>query len=218
MRRIRKQKEAQVLNSFFQKIWCVNLKRREDRREHCQRLFKHCGWDVEWVEALDTQDWPRLNFHHGGAVGASLSHARLVSRAIAEKFGNFLVFEDDLLMDKKIVELMPEYLAAVPPDWDFLYLGWIPWCTHYRKPVNQFIDRVWGMNGMQATGIRHTMFAPYLQKLLELKDHCDTCAASFQEKVNSYGVSRNLIAQGGFGSDACPHRGIWGNSVVSDFL
>lgn len=217
-----------MLNSFFSHIFAINLKRCPERRAHCERIFKLCGWDVEFVEGFDTAGWPDdLQGMHDGAYGACISHMKVVAVAIERGLSNYLVFEDDLLVDKQSPMVLGSYLAAVPKDWDFIYLGWLPWCGHDREQINGSIDRVWGMNGAHAMGVRNTMFVPWLCKLALLKHHCDTAASMLagsmlhqkQGDAKAYCFTRNLITQGGFGSLFWPgNPDIPGPEVLDKYL
>jgi len=195
-----------ILNEFFDRVYCLNLPRRKDRREHMQGLLAALGCQVEWVDAIDGRGFPVVNGNAGGSVATNLSHARVLSLALEARLHNFLLLEDDVYLPGTgrygATMLLEQYLTAVPMDWDFCYLGWIPECTHQKQPVHPgLVDKVWEMNGTHAVGIRRSMFAPYLKILLELYWHADGAAGQLLPKVNAYGPAVNILAQGGFGSD-----------------
>lgn len=216
-----------MLNQFFQHIFAINLPRCPERRAHCERIFKLCGWQVEFVEGFDSGNYPDDGQGmHDGAYGACISHMKVIGMAIERGLDNYLVFEDDILVDKQIEKLLPEYLPHVPTDWDFLYLGWLPWCGHDHFP-GRFADRVWGMNGAHAIGVRNTVYHRWLAKMATLTHHCDTAAAMLAGRMlhpqdgdaKAYCLTRNLITQGGFGSLFWPDNpDIPGPEVLEKYL
>lgn len=209
-----------MINDFFDKVFCINLRSAVDRRAHCERLFKLLGWQVEFIDGFDSSAWPDNGLGmFPGCYGASISHAMCAARAVRDGHPNYLVFEDDLLMVRDIAERLPLFLNAVPNDWGLLYLGWIPWCQHNRTPVNSHIDRVTGMNGAHAFAVNETVYGHYLCHLLNFREHCDTCAAFVQQSCRAYAFNENLISQGGFGSLAFPvNKNIPGPEILKEYL
>ena len=41
-----------ILNEFFDKIFCINLDSRPDRWEECEKMFSHYNLEVERVSAI----------------------------------------------------------------------------------------------------------------------------------------------------------------------
>lgn len=144
------------------RIWLINLDRREDRLERfmrshpamngrLNRLPAYDGKTLELTPALSRLFAPN-NFHwHKPTIGCALSHLALWHRLALEKDDSaaWLILEDD-------AELDPTWVAAVekafihdrvPPDWNILYLGGV--LPRYRDffernilPLNRSIARV----------------------------------------------------------------------------
>lgn len=139
----------------------INLKRRPDR---LQRFSKdHNRWIVNRIKVVDAVDGSSLRltpyiqrlFEGGsfgwkkGVIGCNLSHLSLwYGLAHSNQFiENMLILEDDVRFIKGWEKTLEEAMAAVPPDFDVLYLGGILppnkalW-PKVRVPVNTWWDRI----------------------------------------------------------------------------
>jgi|TARA_R110001592_G_scaffold143677_1_gene366566 GR25 family glycosyltransferase involved in LPS biosynthesis len=125
------------LNSYFDKIICINLNRRNDRWQESFKQFRRIGLTVERYSAIDGN---RMNWNHvrnknkppgtpdhkfEGVAGCMASHVNIWKMAKANKWKNVLIIEDDCDFINQIQERFNERINQVPSDWDLLYLGGI---------------------------------------------------------------------------------------------
>lgn len=112
--------------SYFDKIYCINLKSRPDRWENCQKQFSHFGLsNIQRFEAIKCNH-PKLSKKANAQVGCTLSHYYILKEAQAKNYSRILVLEDDFLFTKS-----PEYtknklnntISELPLDWDLFYFG-----------------------------------------------------------------------------------------------
>lgn len=104
--------------NYFDKIFCINLDRRQDRWEHSQDEFNKVGIQgrVERFPAIE---------HKNGAAGCLMSHVACIKKAKELNLNNVLVFEDDVKFINSDIEnlrLAIDTLKKIP-DWDLFYLG-----------------------------------------------------------------------------------------------
>ena len=118
----------------WDKIYIINLKRREDRKKQVlEQLTKHDIKDYEFVEAVDGQDpdiqkiYRRLREKSSptdiGAVGhfgCLLSHEKVYKKALKDKVNSFMVLEDDIILKDNFLERINKIQV---PDWECIYLG-----------------------------------------------------------------------------------------------
>lgn len=139
-----------ILNSFFDRVVLINLKRRPDRLEKFTNQAKSFGLEFERFEAIDART---ENLTPQQACAAS--HREVVTRAKADGVGRLLVFEDDALFSDRFADACEVILGMVPADWQMLYLGSWP---HSIIPVNHLIARTEGTICTHAFGFKSEVF------------------------------------------------------------
>lgn len=142
------------LNTEFDKVYCVNLLSRPDKREHMAQKFDKLGIDVEWFDAIEygfakeiveslkpaVNDFPRFNVKTPNEFGAAISHYTIIKSALQKGYEKIFVFEDDVLFRKNFNEELNKYLDKVPEDWDMLSLYSF---MYELKPQNIRVNSRW---------------------------------------------------------------------------
>ena len=129
-------------NSVFDKIVCINLKHRVEKKEFMLKQAKDYNLDINFFEAVA--------FPNNPARGCLLSHLEIIKQAKKENLTNILILEDDCKFLKEGT------LPNVPDNWDMLYLGgnvdaiydntnpdWVKgeiWTTHSYAISNSIFD------------------------------------------------------------------------------
>ncbi len=121
------------------RIKCVNLLRREDRKKEMIEIFNKSNLDsYDFFEAVDGQKLvindDILNLFKDndfgskkGVVGCALSHYEIWKNLIIDtKYENYLVFEDDVELCDNFLFKFNHVLKLLndKPDWDIVYLGY----------------------------------------------------------------------------------------------
>ncbi|PJE79148.1 hypothetical protein CI610_01897 [invertebrate metagenome] len=129
--------------NFFRATYVINLDKRTDRWTSIQHQLTTYGFpSVQRVSAcrpdishITTDNY--ANFHYGsdrwesfegylrGAVGCLQSHIKVLETAIQAELDNYLVFEDDTILEANSHSLLGNALKTLQqqPDWDMFYLG-----------------------------------------------------------------------------------------------
>lgn len=150
------------------KIYVINLKKREDRLLKIDKLFKKIGGifpNYVKVEAVDgntlsIQDNNNLtlkskylyenptlfmDIKSKGALGCYLSHLKIWEDAIKNNYNNIIIFEDDVQTDLTLDEIM-KYINSVPNDYDIAYLDYLCLdCTN-----NIYVNNYWNENKLDS--------------------------------------------------------------------
>ncbi|KAB7501305.1 Glycosyltransferase 25 family member [Armadillidium nasatum] len=123
------------------KIYCINLLRRPDRREKMKKNFELLNLNVTFVNAVDWRDLNETflksldvrvlkNYDRGdvtyGTIANSLSHYFIWKEIIEHEYDQVMIFEDDVFFfhdfPEKLKELQTE-LELLKIDWEFIFLG-----------------------------------------------------------------------------------------------
>jgi glycosyl transferase family 25 len=111
------------MTRFFEhidRIVYINLDERPDRDQDIRREFERLR-----VPPKKIQRFPAIR-HETGAIGCSMSHARVMELAVAGGWRNVLVLEDDFSFirdTEKIDEVIRSFFSRFPGDsWDVLNL------------------------------------------------------------------------------------------------
>ena len=121
------------LGDFFDKVYIISLERCTERRQRLLRQLNEIGfYKAEIFDAVDgaAVGSPGYWSSGDGGWGCLLSHAEVARRAIKDGLSNYLVFEDDAILDPKFDQLFDEFVRNVPYSWDQFYLGG----EHLRVP------------------------------------------------------------------------------------
>lgn len=175
------------LFKFFSKIYCVNLVRRPDRREHMRSLFEKLDiYDrVNWFNAIDTP--------HDGRVGCRLSHLNIIKQALENKTDNVLIFEDDIELTPyfNLEDLGKGIDALKCIDWDIIYLGGR--VVEPATDINEFLFKssLWSAGSLC---INHTVFEKCL-KMEQYTGPVDWFYSSPVQNFKCYSVNPCMFVQ-----------------------
>ena len=101
------------------------------------------------LQVNKTEKTKRRTHHYQltkGAVGCFLSHYTLAKQLLDDNSADYyLILEDDIMVNEKILSTIKRYLSIVPTDWDILQLSTLR-CVKYNV-VGEFVEPsgFWGM-------------------------------------------------------------------------
>ena len=136
------------LNTYFDKIYCLNLKKRENRWIYSNYQFINNNISVERFDAIDgelidfnNEDDINLEslsrkgvIENKGALGCLKSHLEIIKDAKSKNYKRILIFEDDILLSDNFNE---EVKKIKDIDWNLLYLGASQFEWSNIKPENE---------------------------------------------------------------------------------
>lgn len=169
------------INTYFDKIYIINLERRPDRRENIERrLKKHKVTNYVVFPATDGSKHPMYQYYlrfkgftdSAGAFGVLSSAARLLVDAAQKGYKRILILEDDAVFHRDFDNQFQKRVAVIPQDWKLLYFG-----TSMRKwrfqqraqhhKTRQYCTSTGTIAGAFALGIDSSV---YRDLLIELND------------------------------------------------
>ena len=114
----------------FDRVVCISLKRRQDRRQRLKKLCRTNGWPFRPIEFFDAVDGgsgevpPGKGFiSGGGAWGCRQSWSRVLEQAMADGLGSILVLEDDAMWRPDFATEVQAFFGDIPADWQIAFLG-----------------------------------------------------------------------------------------------
>ena len=113
-----------TLNEYFDKIYCINIDRRVDRWEKCQKIFSKHNLEVERFSAIDgnTNNY-NLGYPFDNELAGAISHTKVIEKAKNLNFKNVLILEDDVDFIDDLERSFTELINQIPKSWDGLLFG-----------------------------------------------------------------------------------------------
>ena len=195
-----------MINSYFDKIICINLKHRADRWKEVSRQCQRADIAVERYDAIENNPmgWVHIpgkdKMNHikpeswPGAAGCMASHINVWKLAKANNWKNVLIIEDDCDFVDNLQNIFNQQIKQVPNDWDLLYLGGIHETRGGQYIPDNIAPNVLGCKRLITTtcyAIKDTCYDLVINTILENEPKfytaVDTYLASrVQPLINSY--------------------------------
>lgn len=187
--------EKNMINEYFDNIYCVNLDRRPDRWEQVKSEIDKHGLIVERFSAVDGNP-NNIEKEPGildGEIGCTLSHYNIILDAKKRGFDKILVLEDDVVFVDDLNAKFEEFIKQLPEDWDMVYFGG----NHQLPitPVNNNIFKITKTWTTHAYAIKSNLFDVVAELHRQCKKQVDVYYAEIQPKYNCYVFKPHLAWQ-----------------------
>jgi len=164
------------INTYFDKIYVINLLRRNDRRQNIERRLKnHNVTNYIIFPATDGASSPMYKYYlsvkgftdTAGAFGVLSSAARLIHHAATNKYQRILILEDDAVFHKNFNDEFSGRISKIPSDWKLLYFGtsmrkWRINERAQRNKINEYLTSQGTIAGAFALGVDASVFPDLL--------------------------------------------------------
>lgn len=194
--------------NFFDKIYCINLREREDRWATCLDNFKKYDiYNYERIDAIKVNG--DIHPKRKGQIGCALSFAKCFEIAKKNNNQKILIFEDDFhfKFDKnETFNKLNTYLAELPAEWDSLHLGATLTDEYGFFPIEKFSPNLFllrsahclhsvafSKNGIDKIFSAFDNKKEWYKELINNYENMDVfMAKTYQSKNNSF-ISNELI-------------------------
>lgn len=189
------------INQYFDKIYCINLAERPDKKKKMEERFDKLGIEVEWftavtygfagkiVPALVKSKVSHFNTKQPNEFGAALSHYTVIKKALLEGHEQIFVFEDDAKFDKNFNDKIPKYLDSLPDDANMMMLySYMYEFLPENKKMNSRWMKAYKAWSLMAYGMDKIMMKEYIKMQDSLFAISDSVTFKLQEnkKLNIY--------------------------------
>lgn len=192
------------LNSFFDTIYVITLRRATERHEHLKKELEGLNYTIFYGQDKLEFDVKELEKNHiynealarqshrwnkpmpPGMIGCSWSHKLVYQDVLKNNYGKVLILEDDITVDKAVIQTFQQVLKELPEDWELLYLGYErheefrPF-YHFKKWIYH-IQRLLGKTRFTHKTIRNL----YPRKVAE---HIYT--SGYHDHTHAYAITRS---------------------------
>lgn len=204
------------INEYFEKVYCVNLKRRPERWELSKKEFETHNIKVERYEAVDGNKHNRVGKMSHGEVGCLLSHLNILKECRDNNISNVLIMEDDVEFRKDFSILFSQYIKEVP-EWDILYFGathalCYPYMDRPPVKVTDHVYKVYNAHATHAYAINNSCYDLLIDFVSKIEAPLDVIYTKLQAHLRTYVFRPHLAWQRDDFSD------IAGKYVNYDFL
>ncbi|MDR9365944.1 MAG: glycosyltransferase family 25 protein [Balneolaceae bacterium] len=140
-----KKRLFEILNTYFDHIYVITLKRCTKRREILNSTLEGLNYSYFWGvdgKKIDRKDLEEKGLYYSDLtrifkkregkkvknlsnpqIGCALSHMYVLQDILENKYGKVLILEDDLIIDYSGASQLKNALKELPEDWELLYLG-----------------------------------------------------------------------------------------------
>ncbi len=191
-----------MINTYFDKIYCINLEKRTDRLELCKQEFAKHNLNVEYFKAIDGNTYDTRNMIvnpnvEKGNVGCVLSHLHIIIDAQKSNYKQILILEDDVIFDEDLNNKFEEYIKELPEDWDMLYFGGNH-NFHTGHKLDMKTEHIGKCNLTYTThsyAIRDTLFNLTIERFKKILSPVDVLYSQIQKEKNVYTFYPGLSSQ-----------------------
>ena len=166
--------------SIFKQSILINLDKRQDRLERFDTQAKALGIDYERFQAIESTD---------PVLGCKLSHIAALMKC---KSDSIFIFEDDAVFVDNFHEELEKSLAALPDDWDMVYLG-----AHILRTekVNDRWRKSIECSSTHAYMVKASIITKLIDAAMAHKGHVDVAYSNLHKDLNVYLARPTLVSQ-----------------------
>lgn len=174
------------VNDFFDRVFVINLDRRQDRLDSISSQLGLLDIEFERYSAVD-----QLDINSTGIVACATSHQNVIKLAKGRGYENILVLEDDCLFDKDFLGIFDRLSEEIPNTWEMFYLG----AAEIRgTKVADRLTRIKYALGAHAYGIKNTSYDAAIS-VNTLDMHVDDSYLKLFGSIEVYAIDKTIVTQ-----------------------
>ncbi len=181
-----------MINDYFDKIYCLNLLRRQDRWSECINLFLKYQMAVSRFDAVDSKNVLPTRVLNRGEHAVIQSTINIFNDAIDNQYDKILILEDDVDFLFNL-DNFDKHMASVPTDYDMLYFGG----NHMDRftYINDKIVRISNTLCSHSIAFKKSMYGTIVEMLKKKEKTLDRCYADLQKQHVGYCFYPGMMTQ-----------------------
>lgn len=185
-----------ILNKFFDRIYCITVYDFYDRHEHVKKQLQEVEFD--WIFSPPSQFISPPHPPLGPTeISLMLGHMTCVWDAKMKGYEKIAIWEDDGMLIASEDE-MQLFFDNVPLDWECLYMGNASWNDEFshlnRRPISEYVDLIlWG-TGSSFNAIRSSMYDLFIEEMMKFTDPVDFTFYKLFERLRSYSPVKGFFS------------------------
>jgi len=191
-------KMSSPLHEVFDRIVCISLLEREDKKIIVEKKLNDHGITPEFyrpvifgfnkmiIEDLYRGKNSRFTKEHPNEIGCSLSHYTVIKTAYLEGVERLFIFEDDILFNKDFDVLLSNSLKSLPYDWQMIMLYGYTFNDEFCKRVNSRWTEAHNLWSAMAYGMNRNAMKTYIEMMDKFFSVADYPTITMQDILKVY--------------------------------
>lgn len=196
------------IDEYFDKVYVLNLNRRKDRLKTSTKKLEYCEIEFERFAAVDgsvlQNVWETFNsknhtLGNPNYLACAISHLSIYRDALDNGYSKILIVEDDVNIRKNANDEFSNIINSLP-DWELLYLGFIPltddcaqWTYNEFNIVSNNVAQSKNFWGLYGYGISSELMQEVLERYN--RDFSIELDRFFVKEIQPRGKSYGIIPQ-----------------------
>ena len=148
-----------ILNDYFDNIFFINLKHREDRKKQILNELKNMDIVEDKIIRIDA-----IREKYNGHIGCAKSHVKTLKYAKEHNLEHIVIFEDDFIFNlskDKINDMLKTFLTEYENNWDAVHMA-----VSYKDTEDTKLENVKRLK-LGVTASAYMVNKPFYEELIK---------------------------------------------------
>ena len=187
-----------TLNYLTNNIYVINLKHREDRRNHIITELKKTECDsYEIIDAINGHELPKTTRLSNGALGLAKTYLKIYDIWKESNDGVICLIEDDCVFLENFNSNLRTFLQNTPKDWEILYFGGNHnyHMGHTTEEINPHCIKLNYTFTTHCLVMKNYVFEELIKVITSMEIEVDVAMTQLQKKYNTYCTPTKITDQ-----------------------
>lgn len=187
-----------TLNYLTKNIYVINLKHREDRKNHIISELKKTKCETyEIIDAVNGRELVRTTRISHGALGLAKTYLKIYDEWKKNNDGHICLIEDDCVFLDNFNDNLKTFLHHTPKNWDILYFGgnhnYNVGCV--TEQINPYCIKLNYTFTTHCLVMKNYVFEELIDIISPMEIEVDVAMTQLQKKYNAYCTPTKITDQ-----------------------